>query len=200
MDRPHIVYLVHGIRQRPSRADAWMQALAARVTAADHAAMVRIHLYGFLGAMAVRAPFVGRRIRRAYVRELQDAVAADRRIYPNATIDLIGHSFGTYLAWHSMTQSKGPRAFYRNLVFMGGVVSSRETFEREGQHFKGILNLYSRSDEIVAIATFGHSGWSGFQHDGGGRVRNLSMAPYEHKDYERPGPAWDEAQRFVNAA
>lgn len=195
---PHIIYIVHGIRQHPIAANAWMNRLAAVITAASPTAWVRLHMWGFLGAMPWR---LSRRVRRAQVRRLQQRIADDRVMFPNATIDAIGHSAGTYLLWHAMTQEGAPRAIFRRLVFMGGIVSSRETFERQIGHVDSLLNLYSREDEVVAVSTFGQSGWHGFKEQvrpfAEPHLHQMDMTPFEHDHYERHGAAWQKAVEFL---
>lgn len=161
-------------------------------------------LYGWTSGLGIRLPFYGLWTRRRLTKKLQKFLVRQlRREPPGTQVDAIGHSFGTWLIHRSMTYKGRVKAFYRRIIYAAGIVSSRENFEDEAGHYSGILNLYSREDDVVRLAPFGHAGYNGFFYaDRPGEplrvhVINADMTPFEHDDYTQPGKAWELTLKFL---
>lgn len=177
-----------------------MRALGNEVRRADPGILgVHPYLYGWLGAAAIRLPLLGPAVRRAHVKSFQRWLAELTRLYgTDAQLSVVGHSFGTYLIGHAMTEDTGePRAFFDRVILMGSILSSRDTWEERDGHYHHVLNLFSREDEVVRFSTFGQSGWCGFRRPRGS-VYQLPMPGYEHTTYLRPGVAWSHTAEFLS--
>ena len=192
-----ILLIAHGLRTDKKRAQGWMHPLRDKILAAapDYEAAYLFE-YGFLGVLGFRAPFIGGANRKHFVTREQRFVAWARKRHPGADVDLVAHSFGTYLADHSMHDDGGPKAFYNRIVLMGCIMSSRDDWKDKAGHYGPVLNLWSASDQVVEFDTFGHAGWRGF-NDPPSAVRNEEMPGYSHTDYCAPGKAWDETVKFL---
>lgn len=146
----------------------------------------------------VGLPVVGDFERSHLVTRTQRFVADACRRYPDAQVDFVGHSLGTYLGFNAMTQPGGPRSFFRRVALMATSVSSREPFLDEEGHFEKVLNLYSRRDEVIRFDPLGQAGWCGFRREDD-RVHSEEVPGYTHGDYTHPGVAWGEVRSFLSA-
>jgi hypothetical protein len=206
------IILVHGIHTSKKEARAWMTPFAEVLKQTNPGVLVFPYTYGYVLGTSIAFPVRGRIVRRRAVRRFQKwAAQLVKRLGPDVELDAVGHSFGTHLVNESMVQDGGPRTFFRRVVYMGGIVSTRETFGRHDDHLDGVLNLYSREDEIVRLCPFGHCGWKGFKYhsvrtaDGsfisiqhGIPVTQIDMTPLEHEDYTLPGStAWGNAASWL---
>lgn len=192
--------VTHGIKTGDRRADEWMPKLIGRLIKDLRIDAKRIiqHRWGYASAFSVRVPFYGLMYRMRKVKQLQRLVLELRKKF--GTVNILAHSMGTKFSHNSMTGDKGPHAFYDRIIYMGGVVSSRENFLNETGHFGDILNMWSDKDDIVQWSTFGHAGYKGFAHaDEMENVTNVDMTPMDHGDYLEDGPAWDQVVRFLRA-
>lgn len=156
--------------------------------------------YGWTSFTTVAMPVIGWAVRNHLAKRLQ-ALGAEivKSLGPECQIDAVGHSLGTILIHKSLTlETSRPKAFYRRLVFMGGAVSSRETFENEAGHFEKLLNIHSRGDDVVRLIPFGQCGYRGFTKADPKLVMNLDLTPDNHKSYSRPGVAWNAASAFLS--
>jgi hypothetical protein len=157
--------------------------------------------YGWTGLTSATFPIIGGMVRRRLTTRLQ---ALHREIIkslgPECEIDAVGHSMGVTLLHESMTrQSSQPKCFYRRLVYMGGIVSSRETFKDEAGHFQKLLNIHSRGDDVVRLSPFGQCGYRGFTRVDPKLVLNLDLTPDNHRSYAAPGVAWTVIAQFLEA-
>ena len=189
-----------------------MEPLAALLREEVPRAIVLPYLYGYILGASIALPVRGRFVRRRAVRNFQKWVARQLQpLGPDVELDAVGHSFGTHLLHRSMVQEGGFRPFFRRVVYMGGIVSTREKFEQHDDHVEGVLNLFSREDEVVFSCPFGHCGWKGFKNfrmpvadksligaHGGVFVKQFDMTPLGHQDYTQPGTmAWTRAAEWL---
>ena len=196
-----VVILIHGVHSGEQKSLDWFEPLADAIRYVSPSTTVVFFMYGWTAGVSVRFPGIGKMVRRHLVRKLQKAVARLVETHgAEAEIDAIAHSFGTWLLHRSMTAGRNARwhCFYRRLVYMGGVVSSRETFENEAGHFARVLNLYSRGDDVVRLAPFGHCGTKGFSR-APAPVVSVDLTPINHRDYTGPGEAWSHAVPFLTS-
>jgi hypothetical protein len=195
-----VVILVHGIHTSKREAREWMRKMGLYLSRAIPGLEVLQFKYGWISGISVRLPIWGWFSRRRKTRKFQRFVArAVKERGPETHPDVVAHSFGTWLAHHSMTKG-GPKTFFRRLVYMGGIVSSREDFRAEEGHYEKVLNLYSRNDMVVRYSLFGHCGHRGFINASTLRVQSVDVTPAEHGDYIKPGRMWGEAGEFLTAA
>lgn len=195
-----ILLIVHGIRTNKKRAQAWMHPLRDKImAAAPDIQAAYLFEYGFLGVLGFRAPLIGGHNRKHFVRRFQRFVAWARKRHPDAAVEVVGHSFGTYLIGHSMTDEGGPRAFYDRVVLMGCILSSRDDWTDKAGHYTRVLNLWSGKDRVVEFDTLGQSGWRGFIQ-APPAVQSLEMPGYSHTDYCAPGTAWEALTGFLAGA
>ena len=195
------VVIAHGIHTSQERAESWMRPLAARILReCPGVTACHPYEYGYLTGTAIRLPFIGAAVRRHEVRRFQQWVAALARRYgPDVELSAIGHSFGTYLIGHAMTDEGEARSFFGRLALMGCILSSRDDWSDKIGHHTAVRNLFSHDDEIVRFSTFGQAGWCGFvcaPPD----VENEEMKGFEHDDYTKNGPAWDALTDFLGAS
>lgn len=199
--RTRLTVLVGGIEEDVATQEAWLGRLQAylepRLT--TETAFLR-YTHPYIAAVGFGLPLIGSLIRKYHLARFRAAVAAaTAHEGPGAEVDLIGHSFGTWLAWHSvLDEGRGPRLFYRRMVFMGSIVSSGDDLRDQGRHFEAILNCWSDHDEVVRFAPFGHAGYRGFEWADGRSLVNLNCSPCPHRGYTQPCRAWDGAADFLN--
>ena len=110
----HLVITVHGIRTYGD----WQDELKKLLEAAEPGVCVRMYRYGFFSSLAFLIPplrwLVGRQFRRFFEQEINAAPEGAR-------IDLVAHSFGTYLAAGSLRHLP-PRKKIHTVIFAGSVL------------------------------------------------------------------------------
>jgi len=198
----HIVVLVPGIHTFRKEAQESMGRLAAQIKAGEPGVTCLIYSKGWIPALAISLPLVGKLVCRHKVTVFQkwlrkQLIALD----PTAIPDAVGYSFGSHLVHFSMTGPHGPKAFWNRVAYMGGIISTREDFKGEWGHFKKILNCLSHHDKVVRFARlgrFGQCGFAGFAHADNQWVANLE-SDLEHEDYQRPSWVWDSVVMFLLA-
>ena len=193
-----VCVLVHGIHSSKDEARSWMEPLASELTALMPDLEVLFYLYGYLLGTSIALPISGTIRRRRKVKRFQKWLARKMRAFPGDTeVSVVAHSFGTYLTHRAMTYEGAPRAIFDRVIYMGGIVSSREDWKAERGHFSELLNLHSKKDHVVRLNPFGQCGFLGFQNGVGLKVRNEDLTPYAHGDYTQPGAAWGRIQAFL---
>lgn len=214
-----VVILVHGIHTSRKDADRWMGGLERflrerlpapqQVKSADGrrwATSVGDDIvqfrYGWTsGIMIRRLSFIGWLSRRRRTKKFQKLVARLRRRNSSPLhVDVVAHSFGTWLVYYSTLKGKKRlRTKLGRVAFMAGVVPTRATFHPEA--FERVLNLYSREDDVVRLASyagFGRSGVHGFAASDDAGVKNVDLTPFEHDHYLNPlSKAWDLVADFL---
>jgi alpha-beta hydrolase superfamily lysophospholipase len=190
-----LVIPVHGIHNSRRKARAWTALLAARL--AGPGVLVAPYLWGWLPALAIKAPWIAGWTERHYVTGLQRFARELKAENTGADLCLVGHSYGTQLSYGATGDEFGPGLKCARLVLMASIVSARERLADLKAHAGRLLNLWSPEDEVVKFSTIGLSGWQGFRNADGKQIVNLEMSKYEHADYEAPGPAWEAAAAFL---
>ena len=192
-----IIVLIHGIHTRRRKARRWYKPLGTLLRQRMPSVQVEHFFYGWTAGLSIRLPLIGLMVRKRLIRKFQKFVRKlVKRHGPGVEVDVVAHSFGTWITHHSMTKGKW-HTFYRRLVYMAGVVSSRENFKGEKGHYEHILNLHSRGDDVIRLVPFGHSGYRGFVNWEGNNVVNGDLTPANHNDYTEPGAAWSRTARFL---
>ena len=162
----NIIITIHGIRTRTGF--NWTRFFALHLELDRDSRfknwLVKRFSYGYLRAVLVAVPWV-RKFKvwkfKRYLRKLQ-------KEYPIAKIDILAHSFGTYIAYEAIRQAgkdKKPSIRINKLILVGGIISSHEDFKDtigEGL-IKEIYNYCSYNDRVVRFnPLFGHCGYQGF--------------------------------------
>jgi tetratricopeptide (TPR) repeat protein len=113
-DTPHLVITVHGIRTYGN----WQDELKKLLEAAEPGVTVQMYRYGFFSSLAFLIPpfrwVVGQRFRRFFENEVRSAPEGAR-------IDLVAHSFGTYLAASALRHLPARRKIH-TVIFAGSVL------------------------------------------------------------------------------
>ena len=110
-----VVFLLHGIRA--SNVEDWIANLDQAIKAQSASGTVVIEpTYGYLSAARFTLPT----IRRRYIPVFKDWYIDAIVKYPNAKLDIIAHSNGTYILGNSLVTSPGMR--FVNVVLVGCVL------------------------------------------------------------------------------
>ncbi len=194
----HVAFVVHGIRDL----GYWTQKIATKIRKQSSGEFKSLTpSYGYFNML----PFAWWWIRRRKVEWFMDHYVEARSNYPNAEIDYVGHSNGTYLLARALKDY--PACRVRNIVFAGSVVRSdydwQEKLER-GQVQK-VLNYVATSDWVVAsfpsavrwIRQFdlGGAGINGFD-TGCKEVANVEYVIGGHGAAVRESH-WDDIARYI---
>ena len=191
-----LVVIIHGIHTSKKDAKSWMPELMKAIVPAHGNVAARAFTYGWTSGAAIRLPIVGWFSRRRRTAKFQKFIAELRKEHPGAKIDVVAHSFGTWITHYSMLKGKHLTTLNR-VVYMGGIVPQDEKWE--DVPVNKVLCLFSKADKVVKMAPgFGESGNMGFIHADGRRVINRSMSPYRHGNYLKPGKAWTAMAGFLN--
>jgi hypothetical protein len=115
----HVIILVHGIRTF----GGWQDRLAALLR--KHGAKTEIHIYkySYLGSFAFLIPFLRRHVLKEFEQYLRDNVEG----WKDAKVDIVAHSFGTYVVGIVLKRLIGTLALRINtIIFCGSVL--KQTF------------------------------------------------------------------------
>lgn len=195
---PKLVLVVHGIHTGRKEGKAWMSDFCRILESNSVNTEAVPFLYGWTSGFMLRLPWWGRTLRRRLVKRFQKFATKElRKRGPTWELSVVCHSMGTWIVHRSMTYKRGPRLFFDRIVYMGGVVSSREDFDDERGHFHRILNLFSKGDDVIRFAPFGHAGYKGFYAADGNKVLNKDLTPVNHDHYTKPGKGWKLAVDFL---
>lgn len=194
---------VHGVRT-PTAKGGWIETLLDRVTKDPRFASVDFEdgRYGFtLGFTAwlhVLRFWPGQQ--RRWVEYMKQRLLSIMHEHPGQPIDLIAHSYGTYLLYEAIREL--PQVPIRTFVMIGAVVHTAETFEDTigAGRIQTVINGCSRGDQIARWAPppFGHSGYWGFRpkhHD----TQGILTKPYPELpvfNLAPPDPHWRHGQYF----
>ena len=113
-DNTHLIITVHGIRTYGD----WQDELKKLLETAEPGVTVRMFRYGVFSSLAFLVPpvrwLMGRQFRRFFDQEIRSAP-------PGARIDLVAHSFGTYLAASALRHLPPGRKIH-SVIFAGSVL------------------------------------------------------------------------------
>jgi len=181
-----VVMSLHGIRTR----GAWQKTLDENLSAADMICVAEDYGYLSLSGFLISSSFGGKATwflqRYTAVRQKYDAKLADGafRRYPS----LVAHSFGTFIAAHSMIKYEEIR--FEKMIICGSVLPPDFPwdllFQRsqviEVRHEYGMKDVWTTACRFLPHKKIGASGRQGFQLD----HPNFTEEPYpeyEHSDF-----------------
>jgi hypothetical protein len=125
------------------------------------------------------------RLVRAYlIRWMERRLVRYCRLYPKASINYIGHSYGTMLAYEAVRKNDDIRL--DRMILVASIVSCHEDFsETIGMGKVNVLHCYcSKNDKVCQYNPFGHSGYWGFLREG---ERKRRLKPYDNLEvYNNP--------------
>ncbi len=200
------VIIIHGARQNEKAARGWMDEFGEFLLDNVPGVFPLPYFYGWVPVSGIELPIVGELVRAHHVARFQQwqaEILSSQSDTFEKTPSVVGYSFGTHVGHFAMTGRRGPRAFYHQVFYMGGIVSARETFENEFGHFDRIFNFYSKEDNAVRLDRFGHCGLRGFCYEPPAlnyRARWCDGREYEHGDYTTRGPVWETIATHLRAA
>lgn len=148
-DVTHVVFVIHGIRDRGFWTRKIAQKVMEQASRGGHQVRAMTLSYGYMAMV----PFVLPWVRRAKVRWMMDCYAEWRALYPKAEFFYVGHSNGTYLAARALKDY--PAARFKRIVFAGSVVRRQYDWTgmitgRWGQ-VDAVMNYVASRDWVVAI-------------------------------------------------
>jgi len=144
---------IHGVRSR----GRWQKNFDKYIRDSGRTDIYHIpYRYGFIPAFYSIIPF----IRRYHTNRFRKWLYA--KIYPlyGENLNVVAHSFGTYIAFHALKTSLG----VDRLICFGGVLHCREDFNKiVPDKIEEIHNFHSLEDEVAKYAPQGHCGYYGFR-------------------------------------
>jgi pimeloyl-ACP methyl ester carboxylesterase len=112
----HFVITVHGIRTF----GAWQERLEALVRPVDPSIAFKHYKYGYFSVLAFLVPFLRSLVTNRFARDFS-AFASQN---PGARIDIVAHSFGTYIAAHALKKLKSNTPLVHTLILSGSVLKT----------------------------------------------------------------------------
>jgi esterase/lipase superfamily enzyme len=193
-----IAVVVHGIHTDKDKAAGWMPALAMKLRR-ECGMGVALMRYGWTSGVSIRMPVWGYFSRRSKLAKLRRLVRRLQKQHPGERISIVAHSFGTWLAfWAGFKGRPAKRVDLDRVVLMAPIIDVDQEFPADYGP-RRIACYFSREDDVIRKAPFGHAGAWGFSKADGKRVVNRDFTPYEHGDYTEPGGSWDAAVEFLRA-
>lgn len=160
----NIIVAIHGIRTLPKHNWTRIFEIHLRYDKRFDGWLAKEASYGYLRAFLVAIPWI-RKFKvwwfKRYLRKLN-------KKYPDAKINILAHSFGTYISYEAIRQAekdKKPPIKINKLILVGGIVSSHEDFKDTIGNglIKEVYNYCSYDDRVVRFnPLFGHCGYQGF--------------------------------------
>ena len=151
-----ILISLHGVRSKQK--DNWQDKLSEYVRNCGRNDVYCIpYKYGWIPAYFSIIPF----IRRYHTNRFRKWLYA--KIYPiyGENLNVVAHSFGTYIAFHALKDSLGAD----KLMCFGSILHCKENFEGiVPDKIKSIENFHSKTDEVCMLNPLGHSGAWGFRN------------------------------------
>lgn len=168
----HIIITVHGIRTFGQ----WQNKLKALIEEQSVHTRVFNYTYGYFSVIAFLIP----PLRWLVVRNFRQELLAICKDNPAATIDLVGHSFGTHLiAWGIQTIKPDRKPKIRNIILAGSVLKSNFnwSFLFSSGHVERVTNDCGINDNVLIINQLfvlftGMAGRLGFQGMTGNHLIN----------------------------
>jgi hypothetical protein len=162
-DIKHIIITVHGIRTFGQWQNKFLNLIE------DHSPHINVfnYTYGYFSVLAFLIPPLRWLIVKNFRRELLSICEKS----PDATIDIIGHSFGTHLiAWAIHSTEPNTRPKIRNIILAGSVLKSNFDWSHlfSSGHIKRVINDCGINDNVLIINQLfvlftGMAGRLGFQ-------------------------------------
>ena len=147
LETKDVVIVLHGIRDN----GFWTNRIGAQLKKDQHTLAIRTPTpsYGYFSAVDFIFP-LSRYKKTCWLLE----VYADlKSMFPNASISVLGHSNGSYLAAHAMEVC--PDIRFKNIYFAGSVVRRDYDWNERvnrGQIEGRVVNVFSSDDRVIALA------------------------------------------------
>lgn len=177
-DVKNVVFLIHGVgvNQENNWTDRFSKKLKDDPLFSDWA--IEQGEWGYLFFLFSIIPFV----RYSKIRAVQEKLRKVQSSYPNATIHVIAHSYGTMLIYEAIKRSDKDTGLspikLGRLILIGGIISEFENFFKvfkQGK-IKEVFNFCSYKDKIIRWQPiFGKCGYWGFVSD---KKRDHKFVPY----------------------
>ena len=191
-----ITVIIHGIHTSRKAAADWMPQLGRKIHNATGSG-IALFRYGWTSGVSIRLPLWGLWSRRSKLARLRRLIRKLQAAYPGERINIVAHSFGTWLGfWAGILGKERKRVDIHRLALMAPIIDVDEV-PPAAYGPRRIACLFSRSDDVIRTAPFGHAGAWGFATADGKRVVNIDLTAYEHADYTEPGRAWDQVVAFL---
>jgi pimeloyl-ACP methyl ester carboxylesterase len=175
----HVVILVHGIRT-----DAPWQ-ITLRSELEKNGVRVELTNYGYFDALRFWLPL--KRVRETAITRVWTLIRDVRKLYPDANISFLAHSFGTYIVAKILQREFDLKA--HRIVFCGSVVRYDFPFYEISERFTPpLVNEVGSADYWPAIAEsttsgYGSSGTYGFREP---RVKDRWHNKLNHSQFLTP--------------
>lgn len=162
----NIAILIHGVNTRKNK--GWLAKFKKYFDGDpsfdSHWIAINIY-YGYIHFLLSVIPFV----RHSKIREVQQRLRDIQEKYPNATIHVLAHSYGTMLTYQAVKRSdldtSDTPLKLGKLITIGGIIDETEKFKdtlQEGQ-IQSVHNFCSYEDLVIKFQPiFGKSGYTGF--------------------------------------
>ena len=196
----HVIVMVHGMGTGVD----WPDRLASLVTTRQPYVVYRHFHFGLLALASFVVPFQPQAMARRFARKLSRIVEEN----PDARIDLVAHSLGTFFAAWGLTEmaelsTHRGRPLFHTVILAGGVLSPgfRWDLLREGGVVGRVINESSVDDSVSYLLSFlpgpvGPAGRVGFSALGDPKFRNRYHR-LNHSGYfrDKHGTANDDFMR-----
>jgi pimeloyl-ACP methyl ester carboxylesterase len=178
-DVKHVVFVIHGIRDR----GYWTKKIARKIRAlgGNEIYATETSTYGYFPMLSFLLPFH----RRDKVEWLMDQYSENLALYPDADFHFVGHSNGTYLLAQALREY--PCCRFKHVVFAGSVVPidyNWSLFIKRHQVAK-VLNFVATGDWVVAFfpkffQVFPFMRWQGLGSAGHDGFKVCKDLPFLH--------------------
>jgi hypothetical protein len=170
-----IVIMIHGIRTRA----LWQGEVKQKLEASGLVAIPTN--YNKFDAFRFLLPFTWSK--SGTIRKVEDEIRSVQKKFPEGTIAILAHSFGTYIAGKLL--GSADNRFFR-IAFCGSVVPIEFDFAPVDERFSHILNEVGCRDIWPVVASkigwgYGPTGSFGFNR--GSFVRDRKHADYGHSSF-----------------
>ena len=175
-----IIVGIHGIK---THKNSWIDSFVrfGKVFFKDENVMYVDYQYGYLPALLCVIPFLKKILVRGFRNKLRNL----QKKYPNASLNVIAHSYGTemtHLALVTSNEDNGALIKADKIILIASILNIKTDLSKlyaKGQ-FKEFHVYSSLEDEVCRFNPFGHSGYVGLDDD---FAINHKHEKLEHSDY-----------------
>jgi tetratricopeptide (TPR) repeat protein len=197
----HYVLTLHGIRTHGQ----WQERLGALLRGAESSVEVRHFKYGVFSLISYAVPLL-RMINVWRFRRYLERLA---RKHPGARVDIVAHSFGTFIVGHSLKKIAPELGLRVNTVILSGsVLKVWFPWDEliENGLVRRVVNECGTNDDILVVTQLGilftgmagRIGFSGILHDSfKNRFYEFGHSGYFEPYGEDEGPEADRASAFM---
>jgi pimeloyl-ACP methyl ester carboxylesterase len=178
-DVKHVVFVIHGIRDR----GYWTKKIARKIRAlgGNEIYATETSTYGYFPMLSFLLPFR----RRDKMEWLMDQYSENLALYPDADFHFVGHSNGTYLLAQALREY--PCCRFKHVVFAGSVVPVDYPWSliAERRQVAKVLNFVATGDWVVAFfpkffQVFPFMRWQGLGSAGHDGFKVCKDLPFLH--------------------